>query len=119
RRGHVRALDRLSAVPREQSEPAAASDRLRDAAAAPYAPTRDLRGDRGRGLDGAPKGAREPVPDRARVRGGVDARFPYAACAVGPHRQAGAVRAAAQAAFLPRVLALRDLGGAAREDRKS
>ena len=61
------------------------------------------------------EGAREALQDRPRFRGRAHPRAPAPARGELTHRSAGAVRRAAPPEVLPRVLARRDLGSAARQ----
>ena len=115
RRGDVRAADRHPAVPRRQPGQAAAPDRVRHAAADPHAAQGRARGARRDRRHGDAQDAGQAPEVRRRFRRRAHARAPAPARAERPHRPAGAVRRAASPALLPRVLARRDLGGAARQ----
>ena len=94
---------------------AAAPDRLRHAAADPHAAQGHPRGARGNRRDGDAEDAGQAPQVGRRFRRRAHARAPAPARAERAHRPAGAVRRAAPPALLPRVLARRDLGGAARQ----
>ena len=64
---------------------------------------------------GAAEGSGQALQERPRLRRRADARAPAAARRQLAHRSPGAVRRAAAAEVLPRVLARRDLGSAARQ----